>query len=79
MTWLPFTVQVYANGHDYLARQMAQKGLGFVQQDNAFVEVDDPVKAQKLADKFVKLNWPKILGRYAEIVNPLRAEIVPAG
>jgi hypothetical protein len=76
-TWLPFTVQVYANGHDSLARQMAQNGLGFVQRDNAFVELDDPAKAQKLADKFAKLNWPKILAGYAEIVNPLRAEIVP--
>jgi hypothetical protein len=76
-TWLPFTVQVYANGHDYLARRMAQKGIGFVQQDNAFVELDDPVKAQRLADKFANLNWPKILAKYAELVNPLRAELVP--
>jgi hypothetical protein len=76
-TWLPFTVQVYANGHDFLARQMAQQGIGFVQQDNAFLELDDPAKAQKLADKFAKLDWPKILGKYAEIVNPLRAEILP--
>lgn len=76
-TWLPFTVQVYANGHDYLARQMARKKIGFVQQDNAFVQLDDPAKAQKLADKFMELNWPKILAEYAEMVNPLRAEIVP--
>lgn len=76
-TWLPFTVQVYANGHDCLARQLAQKGIGFVQQDNAFVKLDDPAKAQKLADKFAKLNWPKILAQYAEIVNPLRSEILP--
>ncbi len=76
-TWLPFTVQVYANGHDFLARQLARKGIGFVQQDNAFVELDDPAKAQKLADKFANLNWPKILAEYADLVNPLRAEIVP--
>lgn len=76
-TWLPFTVQVYVNGHDYLARQLARKGIGFVQQDNAFVALDDPAKAQKLADKFARLNWPKMLAEYAEIVNPLRAEILP--
>jgi hypothetical protein len=76
-TWLPFTVQIYVNGHDYLARQMAPKGLGFVQQDNAFVQLDDPAKAQKLADKFAELNWPKRLARYADVVNPLRSEIVP--
>jgi hypothetical protein len=76
-TWLPFTVQVYVNGHEFLARQMKQKGLSFVQQDNAFVQLDDPVKAQKLADKFAKQNWPKILAQYAEIVNPLRRELAP--
>lgn len=76
-TWLPFTVQIYVNGHDYLARQLVQKGIGFVQQDNAFVALDDPAKAQKLADQFAKLNWPKILARYAELVNPLRSELVP--
>ena len=35
-TWLPFTVQVYVNGHEWLAQQMVQKKLGFVQQHNAF-------------------------------------------
>ena len=33
-TWLPFTVQVYVIGHEWLAQQMAQKKLGFVQQHN---------------------------------------------
>ncbi len=35
-TWFPFTIQVYVNGHDWLARQMHAKGLGFVQNDNAY-------------------------------------------
>jgi hypothetical protein len=50
-TWFPFTMQVYVNGHDWLARQMQQRGLGFVQRDNAFTQLDDPVAAQKLADR----------------------------
>jgi hypothetical protein len=70
-TWAPFTCQVYANGHDYVARQLKKKSSGFVQVDNAFVELDDPVAAQRCADRFVKLRWPKILERYARQVNPL--------
>ena len=70
-TWLPFTVQVYVNGHEWLAQQMVQKKLGFVQQHNAFTQLDDPVQAQRLADRFAKLNWPKILDRWARQVNPL--------
>ena len=75
-TWAPFTIQVYVNGHDYVARQMARLGLGFEQRDNAFVQLDDPQHAQKLADKFAKLNWPSILKAYANKVNPLRRDVL---
>jgi hypothetical protein len=76
-TWLPFTVQVHVNGHEWLARQMVQKKLGFVQQHNAFTQLDDPDKAQRIADRFAKLNWPKILDRWAKQVNPLLRELFP--
>ena len=76
-TWLPFTVQVYVNGHEWLAQQMVQKKLGFVQQHNAFTQLDDPDQAQRLADRFAKLNWPKILDRWARQVNPLLRELFP--
>src|SRR6476646_6035808 len=62
-TWAPFTLQVYVNGHDWLAQQMVRLVLGFVQQDNAFTQLDDPVKAQRQADRFAHLDWTKILGR----------------
>lgn len=70
-TWAPFTLQVYCNGHDFLAQQMSRLQLGFVQKHNAFTQLDDPAKAQRQADRFARLDWPKILGRYARIVNPL--------
>jgi hypothetical protein len=70
-TWAPFTLQVYCNGHDFLAQQLTRLQLGFVQKHNAFTQLDDPAKAQKQADRFARLDWPKILGRYAHLVNPL--------
>ncbi len=76
-TWLPFTVQVYVNGHERLAQPKVQKKLGFVQQHNAFTQLDDPVQAQRLADRFARLDWPKILDRWARQVNPLLRELVP--
>jgi hypothetical protein len=75
-TWAPFTCQVYVNGHDYVAQQLAQRGLGFQQQDNAFVYLDDPAAAQQIADRFAKLPWPKILERYARLVNPLLQDVL---
>jgi hypothetical protein len=70
-TWAPFKLQVYCNGHDWLAQQMARLQLGFVQRDNAFTQLDDPVKAQRQADRFARLDWPKILNRLGHLVNPL--------
>jgi len=70
-TWFPFTIQVYVNGHDWLARQMQRRRLGFIQNDNAFTQLDEPAAAQRLAERFPKLPWSKILGRWAHRVNPL--------
>jgi hypothetical protein len=73
-TWFPFTVQVYVNGHSWLERQMSKRKLGFVQRDNAFLEIDNPAKAQRLADEFCRLPWIKLLDRWAAVVNPLWKE-----
>lgn len=70
-TFFPFTIQVYVNRHDWLARQMAKKKIGFVQNDNAFTQLDDPAAAQRLADRFTRLPWVKILKHWADFVNPL--------
>jgi hypothetical protein len=75
-TWLPFTIQVYVNGHEWLAQQMVRKKSDFVQQHNAFTQLDDPKEAQRLADHFARLNWPKILDRWATQVNPLLRELL---
>jgi len=70
-TWFPFTIQVYVNGHEWLAHQLRKYRLGFLLQDNAFTRLDQPRRAQKVADRFAKLNWPRILNRFARQVNPL--------
>jgi hypothetical protein len=70
-TWAPFTLQVYVNGHDWLAQQLLRLHIGFVQQHNAFTQIDDFAQAQRQADRFAKLDWPKILTRYGRLVNPL--------
>lgn len=70
-TWFPFTTQAYVNGHDWLARQLQQQGIGFVQRDNAFTALDDTDKAQQLTERFPRLNWVKILQRWAQRINPL--------
>jgi hypothetical protein len=73
-TWFPFTLQVYVNGHEWLARQMLRQHLGFVQQDNAFTQLDDAAQAQRLADRFARLAWRTILNRWAHRINPLLSQ-----
>jgi hypothetical protein len=70
-TYFPYTMQVYVNGHDWLAQKLSQWGLGFVKQDNAFVQLENPQKAQQLADQFAGLNWVKQLTAWARKINPL--------
>lgn len=70
-TWFPYTVQVYVNGHDWLACQMNKKRIGFCQRDNTFTQLDDPQKAQRLADQFSRLPWVRQLNRWARQVNPI--------
>ena len=49
-TWAPFRLQVYFNGHGWLAQQLRRAGLAFDTADNAFLRLADPDAAQRLAD-----------------------------
>lgn len=73
-TWFPWKIQVYVNGHDWLACQLRRKQMTFVQQDNAFLQIDDPRRAQRIADRFAGLNWPQILGTLASRFNTLLSD-----
>lgn len=73
-TWFPYTMQVYINGHDWLAQQMTGKRIGFCQRDNAFTQIDSPQRAQRLADQFCRWPWIRQLTRWAREFNPVLRE-----
>jgi hypothetical protein len=75
-TWMPFTIQVYVNGHDRLARQLDIKNITYEKIENAFVSIADQEKAQKIADRFQSLPIEKILHTFANRVNPLLKTIL---
>jgi hypothetical protein len=75
-TWFPLTMQVYVNGHEWLARQMDRRGLGYQPLDNAFAQLADPAAAQRLANRFGRLKWPKQLTRWARQINPLFGDLL---
>jgi hypothetical protein len=51
-TWLPFRLQVYFNGHGWLAGQLRAAGVAFRLEDNAFVEIADWGRAQAMVEGF---------------------------
>jgi hypothetical protein len=69
-TWFPYVVQIYINGHEWLARKLDAHGIGYEKVENAFVHVDDLRRAQRFADRFEQLHWPRILSAFARKVNP---------
>jgi hypothetical protein len=70
-TWFPFTIQVYVNGHEWLARQLSKHRIGFTPCDNAFLAIDNLDKAQQLADQLCRFKWRRFLDALAKRVNPL--------
>ena len=75
-TWFPLPIQVYVNGHEWLARKLARHGVRYTKQDNAFLAVEDYRRAQTFADRFASLDWVGRLDRWARAVNPLLPEIL---
>lgn len=74
-TWCPFQLQVYFNGHNVLANELARKKIRFTMVDNAFDDIENFDKAQKIADSFdpgkllKKLTW--LAGLYCPVHKEL--------
>jgi hypothetical protein len=69
-TWAPFRLQVYFNGHDWLAAKLRKRGIPFTLRDNAFVAIDDFAEAQRLGDDFNISQLHRALDRFAKQYCP---------
>jgi hypothetical protein len=70
-TWAPFRLQVYFNGHHWLARELDRAGIGYQMADNAFLHIDDPERAQALAARFNTPQLHRRLDRWAREFCPV--------
>ena len=77
--WIPYEVQIYINGREWLARQLDKAGIGYVRYDNSLLRIDDLEAAAELCDHFAHRAWPRVLNAFARMVNPLLAAIAAAG
>lgn len=69
-TFLPFTIQVYLNGREWLARQLDRAGVGYLKHDNTFVSVEDVARAQSLLDQQLTIDWQSALEWIARRLLP---------
>jgi len=75
-TWYPFSVDVCLNGRLWLAKQMLAAGLRYQRADNCFIHLDDPARAQSLADAQLQTNWLTLLNSLLDAAHPLKSEIL---
>jgi hypothetical protein len=68
--WLPFEIQIYVNGREWLARQLDAAGVDYLRHDNALLRIDDFDKAVELCDRFAHRAWPRLLNAFARWANP---------
>ena len=78
-SWFPFEVQVYINGHEWLAQEMERQGIGYERYDNCFLRIDNVAVAQALCERFAHRCWPRVLNAFARRVNPLLTTIQHSG
>ncbi|MCW5977575.1 MAG: hypothetical protein KIT09_05840 [Bryobacteraceae bacterium] len=60
-TWFPFTLYVYVNGREWLARQMDAAGIAYNRHDNCFSWIQDFARAQALMDQQLTTDWRRAL------------------
>src|SRR5437867_1872528 len=74
-TWFPFAIHLCLNGRHWLARQLDQASIGYVQRENCFTWIEDLARAQELADAQMHHQWPVLLQPLLEQCHPHAPEL----
>ncbi len=78
-SWMPYGIQIYINGREWLCRQLSRQGIGFERSDNKIIKLSDFEAAAKLSEKFNHIDWPAALMPLVAMVNPLLQDLTAAG
>jgi len=74
-TWCPFRLQVYCNGHNWLANQLKERGIAYEIVDNAFVHIADYAVANQLANEFDMESLHRRLDEFAQRYCPVVTDL----
>ena len=73
-TWLPFRLQIYFNGHNWLAYKLKEAGIDYKTLDNAFIEISDWDKANELSKTLDVKDLHRWLDKFAYKYCPVYKE-----
>jgi len=77
-TWLPCRIQVYVNGHNWLASQLKHNAITFSLVDNLFTHISDFAAAQSISDSFspeqLHIFLDQCVGQYCPFYQSLDAQ-----
>jgi len=69
-TWAPYRLQVYFNGHHWLASRLRQARIDYQMDDTAFVAIHDWCRAQELSDDLAVQGLHQKLAAFARRYCP---------
>ncbi|HEY5750595.1 MAG TPA: hypothetical protein VIU12_31250 [Chryseolinea sp.] len=79
-SYFPYTSKLCLNGHEYLKRQLALRGVDFEPLDNGILSCANPQLAQRLADGFDEKKIEKFFRKWlAKLPHPFPAADRKAG
>ena len=70
-TWLPCRLQIYYNGHNWLASQLRKRKIRYRLVDNAFVQIGDWPRAQQIANGWEAKRVHGKLDQFAQTYCPI--------
>jgi hypothetical protein len=73
-TWLPCRLQIYFNGHNWLAAQLRKQDIEYRLIDNAFVEIADWPRAQQIANGWASKRIQRKLDEFARGYCPVYSD-----
>src|SRR5436190_13774805 len=73
-SWLPCRLQIYFNGHNWLAGQLRKQGVKYRLIDNAFVKISDWPLAQRIANAWAVKRIHQKLDEFAREYCPVYAD-----
>jgi hypothetical protein len=70
-TWLPCRLQIYFNGHNWLASQLRKRKIDYRLLDNAFVQIADWERAQHIVNGWEAKRIHRKLDEFARTYCPI--------